>query len=148
MVRGKPFVNFWGSFILDWFEHLQDHDLNSTDYKTLFFLCEQINHDNNVVYLKQKQIAEHLNTNKGNISRSIKKLKEKQFIAKCANGFMVNPHLFYVGRNAALKREDLRRDFDKLVLENEGTIRFHMNEEEIKLEERSQEDYEKVKDMF
>ena len=61
---------------------------------------------------------------------------------------MVNPHLFYVGRNAALKREDLRRDFDKLVLENEGTIRFHMNEEEIKLEERSQEDYEKVKDMF
>ncbi|WP_407701336.1 MarR family transcriptional regulator [Virgibacillus dakarensis] len=88
------------------------YELTSADYKTLFFLCEEMNHDNNITYIKQKQLAEHLEMNKGNISRSIKKLREKQFIVKCENGFMINLHLFYVGRRGLQMRFELRDRFD------------------------------------
>ena len=138
MVRKKRFVNFWGSFILGWFDQLQDSELNGTDYRTMFYLCEEMNHENNVTYLKQKQIAEHLRTNKGNVSRSITKLKRKQFITKSENGFMINPHLFYVGKNAATLRFRLRDTFDELVYEREGFVRFYMNEDIYELEEKVQ----------
>jgi predicted transcriptional regulator len=93
--------------------------------------------DDNTTYLKQKQIAEELNSDKGNISKSIKKLRDKQFIVKSQNGFMINPHLFYVGKPTLISREEIREEFDDLLSEE---IRFSFNEEDRKLEEYPNQD--------
>lgn len=126
---------YWGAFVLDWFKYLQEHDLTSSDYKILFFLCEKMEKSNNSVFYKQKQIAENLNMDKGNVSKCIKKLCEKQFIAKSPNGFVINPHLFYVAKRDSRDREELRENFDDLLIKNGITPRFALNEDEHKLEE-------------
>lgn len=124
---------YWGSFVLEWFYFLQDSDFRSSDYKVLFFLCNEMKHDDNTAYIKQKEIGTALNMDKGNISKSIKRLCEKQFITKHKNGYMINPHLFYIGRHANL-RLNVRRNFDDLLLENNITPRFFLNEDEHELE--------------
>lgn len=124
---------YWGSFVLDWFYFLQDSDLRISDYKVLFFLCNEMKHDDNTAYVKQKEIARTLNMDKGNISKSIKRLCEKQFITKHKNGYMINPHLFYIGRHAH-SRLNVRRNFDDLLSENDIVPRFFLNEDEHKLE--------------
>lgn len=133
--RRKEQSVYWGAFILDWFKYLQDYDLTSSDYKILFYLCENMEKGNNTVYMKQKQIAENLNMDKGNVSKCIKKLYEKQFIVKSSNGFVVNPHLFYVGKRDARDRDELREYFDELLIANGIEPRFLLNEDEHRLEE-------------
>lgn len=130
MTRRSKKDNYWGALILDWFHYLQDEDFRSSDYKILFHLCSKMKHDDNTAYLKQKEIAEHLNMNKGNVSKSIKRLTENQFIIKRDNGFMINPHLFYVGRFS----DSLREDFDDLLLEKNEEPRFSLNVDEHKLD--------------
>lgn len=119
---------YWGAFILDWFKHLQDNDLSAADYRILFYLCEKMMTGDNTAHLKQKTIAKDLAMDKGNVSKCLKKLCTKQFIAKADNGYMINPHLFYAGYKI---REDLRHEFDNLLT---GPQRFYMNEDEHKLE--------------
>jgi len=133
--------HYWGSMVLGWLKHLQEQDLGGTDYKTLFFICEKMNPQDNVAYIKQKNIAEELKMDKGNVSRAIKRLKSKQFIAKRDNGFMVNPHLFYVGKSQRGDREMLRSEFDKLV---DDPI-FNLNEDEHELEKISNQRRQKRK---
>ena len=111
--------------------HLQDADFRGSDYKVLFYLCGEMKFDDNTAYVKQKQIAEQLNMDKGNISKSIKRLCEKQFIVKYQKGFMINPHLFYVGRFGEFQ---IRDDFDNLIRENNAEPRFFLNEDEHTLE--------------
>ncbi|MFD2679322.1 replication/maintenance protein RepL [Bacillus seohaeanensis] len=135
--RRKTKNNYWGAIILEWFHYLRDSDFTSLDYRVLFFLCERMKSDDNTTYLKQKQIAEELNSDKGNISKSIKKLRDKQFIVKSQNGFMINPHLFYVGKPTLISREEIREEFDDLLSEE---IRFSFNEEDRKLEEYPNQD--------
>lgn len=120
---------YWGALILGWFEHLQDHDLSAADYRILFYLCEKMLSNDNTAHLKQKTIAADLNMDKGNVSKCLKKLSVKQFIAKASDGYMINPHLFYVGSDPQ-HRESLRDTFDDL-LENP---RFYLNEDEYTLE--------------
>jgi len=122
---------YWGAFILEWFHFLQESDLRGSDYKILFFLCEVMKPDDNTAYIKQKQMAEQLKMDKGNISKSIKRLCEKQFIVKCQNGYMINPHLFYIGMQS---RFQIRDNFDELLVENNLETRFYLNEDEYKLE--------------
>lgn len=129
MVRNKKV--FWGALVLEWFKYLQDADLTSADYKVLFYLCEQMMFEDNTAYLRQKQIAEDLNMNKGNVSKSVKRLLSKQFIAKSKNGFMINPHLFYVGKAVRDDRLELRDRFDNLL---ETDRRFGLNEDDNQLE--------------
>ncbi|MCK2021259.1 MarR family transcriptional regulator [Peribacillus frigoritolerans] len=135
MARRRKEKNvYWGAFVLGWFEHLQDNELTSSDYKILFFLCQKMNINDNKVYLKQKQIAEDLSMDKGNVSKCIKKLCEKQFVVKSANGYMINPHLFYVGKRNTIDRDELRDDFDELLDEIGLKPRFSLNEDEYTLE--------------
>lgn len=106
---------YWGAFILDWFEELNNLDFSRGDYRVLFFVCSKINPQNNVAYLKQKKISSELGMDPGNVSKSIKKLIGYQFIVKVENGFMVNPHLFYIGKAQYQDRDFLRDDFDSLL---------------------------------
>lgn len=126
---------YWGAFVLEWFTHLHSSNLNSTDYRVLFFLCEKMKDDDNTAYLKQKEIAEVLNMDKGNVSKSVKKLREEQFIFKNKNGFMINPHLFYVAKGRSIDRETLRGEFDDLIYKAGLKRKFNMNEDEHRLEE-------------
>jgi predicted XRE-type DNA-binding protein len=125
---------YWGAIILGWFEHLRDADLTSSDYKVLFYLCEKMEFGGNKVLLKQKEIASNLHMDKGNVSKCIKKLCEKQFIVKIPSGFMINPHLFYVGKSHPADRYSLREEFNEAVIENGMTELFQMNEEYSELE--------------
>lgn len=134
MVRRKERKVYWGAFILEWFEHLQDAELSSSDYRILFFLCQKMKPYDNTIYMRQKQMSEELNMDKGNVSKCIKKLCEKQFIVKITNGFMVNPHLFYVGKGHPGSREELRNNFDEFLYHNKLSPRFYLNELEHKLE--------------
>lgn len=122
---------YWGAFILDWFKYLQDADLSSADYRVLFYLCENMKFDDNVAYVKQKEISKKLSMDKGNVSKCITKLRNKQFIAKSTSGFMINPHLFYVGARERQIRENLREQFDSLL---STTPRFNLNEDRHVLE--------------
>lgn len=118
---------YWGAFILDWFKYLQDEDLTGSDYKILFFLSEKMHIADNRVMLKQKEIADTLHMDKGNVSKCIKRLCEKQFIVKIPGGFMINPHLFYVGKSMS-DRPLLRKDFDDFIERNNMDPIFEMNE--------------------
>lgn len=129
--RGRARNVFWGSFILEWFKHLQDHELSAADYRILFYLCERMMTGDNTAHVRQKTIAKDLAMDKGNVSKCIKKLCTKQFIAKADNGYMINPNLFYVGIRDRNDREDLRDNFDDLLTESP---RFYMNEDEHELE--------------
>lgn len=130
MRRGRSRENiYWGAFILKWFELLQDPNFTGTDYKVLFYLCSKMDSRTNNIYTKQVQIANELNMDKGNISKSIKKLKDEQFIVKIENGFMFNPHLFYVGKAQRADREEIRDQFDSLLKQP----RFFMDEDEGEL---------------
>lgn len=124
---------YWGAVILDTFKALQDARLRGIDYKVLFYLCSEMKADDNKAFVKQKQIAEALRCDKGNISKAIKHLCELQFIAKAENGFMINPHLFYVGKPDHLLREK-RYQFDDLVTSSSEKKRFNFDELESKLE--------------
>lgn len=120
---------------------MQDDDLVGSDYKVLFFLCENMDFNQNTVNLRQKTLATALHMDKGNVSKSIKKLREKQFITKVDNGFMINPHLFYVGAKTRMDRENLRESFDK-ILEADGIDpRFYLNEDEYRLEDEENDEF-------
>ena len=134
MRRNIPTAAYWGAIILDWFKFLQDNDLTSSDYRVLFYLCEKMNFQENQVHIRQKKIAENLNMDKGNVSKCIKRLCEKQFIIKSENGFMINPHLFYVGKSYRHDREALRYSFDNLLQSKGIEPRFYLNEDEYQLE--------------
>lgn len=122
---------YWGAVILDWFQELNDLDFGRGDYKVLFFLCSEMNPRDNVASVRQKTIANELSMDKGNVSKAIKKLKRYQFIAKVDNGFMVNPHLFYVGKRDPQDRWALRNSFDALVGAPIYRIDEHRGELEI-----------------
>ncbi|WMX58956.1 helix-turn-helix domain-containing protein [Peribacillus sp. R9-11] len=132
--RLKDTQNYWGALVLDWFTHLQDNELSGSDYKVLFFLCEKMQASDNSIYLRQKQIAQELSMDKGNVSKCIKMLSEKQFIVKKPNGFMINPNLFYVGKRSRELREMIRLEFYKLLIAQEKTPRFYLHEDEHILE--------------
>lgn len=130
--RKKENTVYWGAIVLEWFEYLRKSDMTGSDYKVLFLLCQKMNTTNNTTYIRQKDIAEELSMDKGNISKSITKLSKNQFITKSTNGFMINPHLFYVGSR---NRNELRYDFDDLIYKNTGEQpRFYLDEDERKLE--------------
>lgn len=132
-IRRKRVRNvYWGAFVLDWFKYLQDHELSAADYRILFYLCERMSTDDNIANVKQKTIAKDLAMDKGNVSKCLKKLCAKQFIAKADNGYMINPNLFYIGKREYSDREDLRYDFDNLLTTERP--RFYMNEDEHRLE--------------
>lgn len=132
MPRKKQTI-YWGAITLDTFSHLQDNDLQGADYKVLFLLCHEMMKENNIAYLKQKNISEKLELHKSSISKAIKKLTEKQIIAKVENGFMINPHLFYVGRGKAEYRREIRYEFDSTIIEKNLRPRFEMDEAESEL---------------
>lgn len=125
---------YWGALILDWFKYLQDPDLTSSDYKVLFFLCHRMTPTNNMVYVRQKEIAEDLKMDKGNVSKCIKRICEKQFIVKSKNGFMINPNLFYVSKRHFEDREELRYTFEDILENNNQKPLFFLNEDENRLE--------------
>lgn len=124
---------YWGALILGWFEHLQDADLTGSDYKVLFLLCEKMHFTDNRTLLKQKEISEILHMDKGNVSKCIKRLSNKQFIAKIPGGFMINPHLFYVGKGPQ-ERQHFREVFDDIIIGNGKTPLFNMDEIDVILE--------------
>jgi hypothetical protein len=131
--RGRKGI-YWGSVILGWFEHLRDPDLTGSDYKILFYLCEKMEFSGNRVVLKQKEISETLHMDKGNVSKCIGKLCEKQFIVRISSGFMINPHLFYVGKSHPSDRYPLRDEFDEAIRKNGLQPLFEMVEADSKLE--------------
>lgn len=131
--RGRKSI-YWGAVILGWFQHLRDPDLTSSDYKILFYLCEKMEFNGNRVLLKQKEISDDLHMDKGNVSKCIRKLCEKQFVVRIPSGFMINPHLFYVGKSYPGDRYSLRDEFDDAIRKNQMIPLFEMNEEDSELE--------------
>lgn len=109
-----PTTVYWAD-IVDWFRILQENELTSSDYKVLFYLFEKMSLLGNGVFIRQQQIAEDMNINKGNVSKCIKRLSEKQLIAKTEFGFMINPHLFYVGSEYMHEKDKVRQLFDELL---------------------------------
>lgn len=130
---------YWGAIILGWFKYLRDPDLTTSDYKILFFLCEKMEFNRNRTLLKQKEITEELHMDKGNVSKCIKRLCEKQFIVKIPSGFMINPHLFYVGKASPADRDSLRSEFDEAIRKNGMDPLFEMNELDYELEYGNQD---------
>ena len=94
-----------------------------------------MNTDNNIAYLKQKRVADDFPMDKGNVSKCFTKLMEKQFIAKVESGYMINPHLFYIGKKNHVDRREIRQLFDSIIVENNLERRFNLNEDEYKIEE-------------
>jgi hypothetical protein len=131
--RTRQINFFWGSFVLGWFRELRNSDLGGPDYRVLFYLCEKMKSDDNTAYFKQKELARRLRMDKGNISKSITKLRDNQFIVKCENGYMINPHLFYVGMNRQLRGFNQDR-FDSLLEAENRTPIYFLNEDEYALE--------------
>lgn len=122
---------YWGAIVFEFFRHLQDHDLSAVDYRIMFYMCEKMDTNNNLVHVRQITIARELNIDKANVSRSLKKLCQKQFILKYrSEGYMVNPHLFY-GGNGFRNRDLLRAEFDSLT----NSPRFYLNEDDKILQE-------------
>lgn len=136
--RGRRSI-YWGAFVLGWFEYLRDSDLTGSDYKILFYLCEKMEFTGNRVLLKQKEITEDLYMDKGNVSKCIKRLGKKQFIVKISNGFMINPHLFYVGKSHPADRTALREVFDNAIIKNGMNPLFYMSEVDSELEYGNQD---------
>lgn len=134
MARRERKKIYWGAIILKWFHHLRDSDLSSSDYKVLFYLCEKMEFSRNRIVLRQKEIAQELHMDKGNVSKCISKLCEKQFIVKIPSGFMINPHLFYVGKSNPNDRDDLRDEFDEALKTNGLSPLFELNEMTSELE--------------
>lgn len=130
MKRKIPTAAYW-TVILDWFKILQENELTSSDYKVLFYLFEKMSFQDNEVHLRQNKIAEDLNMNKGNVSKCIKRLGEKQFIVRAEYGFMINPHLFYVGKGYKYDKELLRESFDELLVLRGIQPHFNLNENEF-----------------
>lgn len=130
MKRKIPTAAYWIE-ILDWFKILKENELTSSDYKVLFYLFEKMSFQQNEAHVRQREIAEDLNMNKGNVSKCIKRLGEKQFIVKAEYGFMVNPHLFYVEKGYKHNREILRESFDELLALRGIQPHFYLNENEF-----------------
>ena len=107
-------IIYWAE-IVDWFRILQENELTSSDYKVLFYLFEKMSLQGNEVFIRQQKIAEDMNINKGNVSKCIKSLSEKQLIAKAGFGIMINPHLFYVGSKYIPEKDKVRQLFDELL---------------------------------
>ncbi|MCA1060294.1 MarR family transcriptional regulator [Rossellomorea aquimaris] len=126
---------------MEWFRELRNSDLGGPDFRVLFFLCENMKQEDNIAYLKQKEIASRLHMDRGNVSKCIKRLYSVQFIAKCENGFMINPHLFSVGHTYRPNREDLREKFNDLL----NTAPFYeVNEDEFILEVHTNDENDEV----
>ena len=119
-----PTTVYWGE-IVDWFRILQENELTSSDYKVLFYLFEKMSFQGNEVFIRQQKIAEDMNSNKGNVSKCIKRLSEKQLITKTEFGFMINPHLFYVGSEYMHKKDKDHQLFDELLALKGIHPRFH-----------------------
>lgn len=135
MARRRSRKLYWGTMVLDAFKYLKDSQLGAADYRIFFYLCEKMEmRDNVAAGINQKMISEKLRMDKSNVSKSISRLKQMQFIVKSPRGFMINPHLFYIRYE---ERIHLREDFDRLVT---GPIRFKMNEDENELEEFPEEE--------
>ncbi|WP_026572784.1 replication/maintenance protein RepL [Bacillus sp. UNC438CL73TsuS30] len=135
MARGRTrqYQFYWGSFVLGWFREMRNSNLGGPEYRVLFYLCEKMKNEDNIAYIKQKELARRLRMDKGNISKSVKKLRDNQFIAKCEYGYMINPHLFYTGMNRAL-RSILRNRFDNLLLADNLEPKYYLNDDEYVLE--------------
>ena len=121
---------YWGAFVIAAFDPLYSDNLHGTDYKILFYLLSNINYNNNVSSIKQKDMSEELSIHKTTASKSLRKLEELQYIAKFEkyNGYMINPTIFYVGKNKSDERDKLRDEFDELVLETFKEVRFELYE--------------------
>lgn len=96
---------YWGAFILDTFDLFLKDDLSRNEYEIFFFLCKNMDTSTNKVFLRQKDILSRLREDhniskaKGTVSKAIKGLLEKQYIAKQVHGigYMINPSMFYTG---------------------------------------------------
>jgi len=137
--RKKPRSNnYWGAIILDWFDELNRLNLSRSDYKTMFYILSQIESTNNTAHVKQNEIAKNLGMDKGNVSRSIKNLIDLQFVMKLENGFIVNPHLFYVGKGKTEAREKIRSYFDEILKDAGKSPVYYMDEEQAILDVSSE----------
>lgn len=96
---------YWGAFVFETIDYFLRDKLSSSDYQIFFLMCREMGKEDNQVRLKQidiKTILEDrygLKKGKPTISKSIKKLRSKEYIVKLPQtGYMVNPSLFYTGR--------------------------------------------------
>lgn len=125
--RSKRHI-YWGAIVLDTIKNLIITDrLDGNTMRVFLYLCYEMKTDDNIFYSKQIEIANKLTIHRSSVSKSIKKLIEKQYIKKIpGKGFMVNPNLFYVNKKSWRDREDLREIFDKDI----SLLRFELDEED------------------
>ncbi len=127
---------YWGAIVLDTFEQLLKAKLCGNDLRVFLYLCSKMLHEDNTCYENQKSISDNLQIHKTSVSKAIKVLVEKQFIAKAVSPkrFMINPHLFYIAKKNPVEREDIRARFDKIVRSTNQEPLFYMNEDTNTLE--------------
>lgn len=138
---------YWGASIMEsfkWFSYIQ---FNKTDYSIFLYLIGSMN-DDNEVKIKQSQISEDLFINKSNVSRSIERLKEWQFITKIKSGFMINPSFFYINKSKEYERRYLKQKFFKLVSNSsyfDDSLFLQYDEDERKYSSYCYENFDDIK---
>lgn len=113
---------YWGAFVLDTINCFLKDSLTSSSYEVFFFMCREMDKDNNEVRLRQVDIQDMISEDtkyksfsKSTVSKAIKQLCENQYIVKRTRiGYMVNPSLFYTGSNRRLSEKI--EDFSKEIL--------------------------------
>ena len=131
---------YWGAFVLDTFDLFLKDDLSRNEFEIFFFLCKKMDTSTNKVFLRQKDILSELREDydiskaKGTVSKAIKGLLEKQYIAKQVHGvgYMINPNLFYTGGKFDLS--DKIQIFNDKLLKQGISPMYELNPDLGKLE--------------
>ncbi len=97
-----------------------DEELTGENYKILLYLLGILNFEN-WIEITQKEIAEKLNMHKQRISRSIKKLEQKEIILrgeKISRSFLFRLNPYYGWKGKVKSLEEYRKEKEQERIEN------------------------------
>ena len=94
-----PFGKIWFKMSRSACDHISRLGLTGTDYNVLMQLMSSVN-ERNEAYIRQKDIARHLNTYQSNVSKSIKRLTDLQVIRKSEDKcYKINGFIMWRGKD-------------------------------------------------
>ena len=96
-----------------------EDNLSGAEFKIIIYLCEIMQHGNILVGFSQKKLAEDLGMSTSNVSKCLKKLKEKGILVEDQGHTYINSNLFLKGQYHSLNKE--RRGYVKSA-QSENTI--------------------------
>jgi hypothetical protein len=99
------------------------YGINKEQYLLFFFICFTKNM-NNEVYIDKKNICNELSISERTLSRNLKELKEREFIIKYRDCYLINPFIIFKGNpnkrkiaiakfNKQLEKKRVKNEFGK-----------------------------------